>query len=174
MAFSNDGCASGMHRNSHPGGIDGEEGTTVFPREHTQREVHGLSKTCVRGRVVSNSLTRTVAAPACDFASASGRKSPHSLRGRFANDDVRSPRSQAFPLFNSKVAGTCVLGLLQNEANFTAPRSQAQTGDVNKSRRHELGLTAHAATFFRHVVIRAHLKSRRMCVNCGACDAYSS
>lgn len=43
--------------------------------------------------LVSNSLTRTVAAPACDFASASGRKSPHSLRGRFANDDVRSPRS---------------------------------------------------------------------------------
>ena len=42
MAFSNDGCASGMHRNSHPGGIDGEEGTTVFPREHAAR-VHGLS-----------------------------------------------------------------------------------------------------------------------------------
>ena len=42
---------------------------------------------------IPQAMTRTVAAPACDFASASGRKSPHSLRGRFANDDVRSPRS---------------------------------------------------------------------------------
>ena len=33
MTFSNDGCAAGLHRNPHPGGIDSEEGAAIFAGE---------------------------------------------------------------------------------------------------------------------------------------------
>jgi hypothetical protein len=35
VTFSNDGCTAGLHRNPHPGGINGKEGAAIFSSEDT-------------------------------------------------------------------------------------------------------------------------------------------